>query len=58
MKSGERGDSMKFLGFHLSDRPGVAAHVDVLKKKFRRRFWILIHLRVMGFTPEELVRLY
>lgn len=58
VKSGERGDSMKLLGFHLSDRPGVAAHVDVLKKKFRRRFWILIHLRVMGFTPEELVRLY
>ena len=32
--------------------------MEVLKKRFRARFWILIHLRNAGFNTEELVKVY
>ena len=50
--------SMKMLGFHFGPRPSVAYHVDVLQKRFRRRAWILIHLRHAGFNEEELAKVY
>ena len=53
-----REDKMKLLGFHLSNKPGVSAHVEALKRRFRQRFWVLIHLRTFGFTEAELVRVY
>ena len=56
--SGGREDTMKLLGFTLSNRPGVGAHVDALRRRFRQRYWVIIHLRTFGFTPEELVRVY
>ena len=37
--NGERissGDSLKVLGFHFSKRPTVHAHVEALRKRFRR----------------------
>ena len=49
---------MKMLGFHFSDKPSVRKHVDVVKKRFRARYWILVHLRKAGFNTEELVRVY
>ena len=49
---------MKVLGFHLSDRPGMRAHVDTLKKRFRRQYWTLYHLKTAGFTQDELARVY
>ena len=52
------GDSMNILGFHLSDRPGVHAHVSYIIKKMRQRYWSLYHLRRVGFTPAELVIVY
>ena len=52
------GDSIKVLGFHISDRPGMAAHVEVVRKKMRGRLWVLRHLRVFGFTEAELVEVY
>ena len=55
---GGREDSMKLLGFRVSNRPGVAAHVDALKKKFRQRFWVIIHLRTFSFTEQGLVKVY
>ena len=51
-------DRLKVLGFHFSNKPGVGAHVEMIRKKFRIRFWSLRHLRSWGFTPEELVRVY
>ena len=54
---GGRLDTMKLLGFHLSNRPGVSTHVEALRRKFRQRFWIIIHLRIFGFNHEELVSL-
>lgn len=51
-------DSMKLLGFMLSSEPGVASHVLHLKKKFRAKFWGLIHLRQAGIKGKRLYRLY
>ena len=56
--SGGREDKMKLLGFHISNRPGVSAHVFALKRRLRQRFWVLIHLRSFGFTESELVQVY
>lgn len=58
---GERIDSkdcLKVLGFNFSDRPTVQLHVDVTVKKMRQRSWFLRNLARVGFTEEELVRVY
>ena len=51
-------DSFKCLGFHVSSRPSMWAHVEAMRKRFRQRYWVLRHLRTMGFTQAELVRVY
>ena len=52
------GDSLKILGFTFSGRPTVSAHVDALRRKFRQRYWILIHLRNFGFSEVDLAKVY
>ena len=49
------GATFKLLGFVMSDRPTVRAHVDSILKKFRQRYWTLYNLKKHGFTQEELV---
>ena len=55
---GNKIDTMNILGFHLSDRPNVNAHVQHVVKKMRQRYWTLYHLRRVGFTEGELVKVY
>ena len=50
--------SMKMLGFHFSSRPNMDAHVAVLKRRFRERYWVLVHLKNNGFSNPELVEVY
>ena len=52
------GGSMKVLGFHLSSRPTVHAHVNALCKRMRRQYWVLYNLRKAGFDDDELPRVY
>ena len=52
------GGHMKMLGFHMSSRPTVHAHIEVIRRRFRSRLWVLRHLRAAGFTQEELVKVY
>ena len=54
----ESGETMNILGFHLSDHPGVHAHIDMTLKKVRIRYWTLYHLRKVGFNSAELVEVY
>lgn len=59
--TGERIDCVehiKVLGFYLSDRTGVSKHVQELVKNIRRRYWSLRHLQKLGFSEEELVKVY
>ena len=50
--------SMKILGFHFSYRPTVDLHVNNVITKLRQRYWVLRHLGSVGFSKEELVRVY
>ena len=52
------GESLKLLGFVFGREPGVAQHVIEIKRKFRARFWSLIHLRRAGFKGWQLFKLY
>ena len=54
----DSGIAMNLLGFQLSDRPNVSAHVDHIVKAIRRRYWTLFHLGKIGFNEGELVRVY
>ena len=51
-------DSLKLLGFVFGSQPNVSAHVTEIKKKFRSRFWSLIHLRRSGIAGNELFKLF
>ena len=54
----ETANELKLLGFVFGTEPNVSAHVNSIKKKFRARFWSLIHLRRSGFVGDELMKLY
>ena len=51
-------DQMKVLGFHFSSSPDVSRHVDVIRRRFRQKYWILLHLREYGFSDDELAKVY
>ena len=51
-------DLMKLLGFMLDEDGGVNTQVEMIQKKFRARFWSLIHLRKSGFKGCALFSLY
>ena len=54
----ESEESMKLLGYCIGSRPNADAQVELLKRKFRARFWSLIHLRRAGLTGIRLFKLY
>ena len=49
-------DRIKVLGFYLDGTPSVAAHIDEVVMKVRRRLWVLRHLKSYGFNSVELVK--
>ena len=51
-------DTMKLLGFTLAGDAGMQCQVDMIKNKFRARFWSLIHLRRAGIRGMRLFSLY
>ena len=52
------GDSLKLLGFTFHRRPNVAAHIEGIKRTFRGRYWLLIHLKQSHFSEAELLKAY
>ena len=52
------GREMKLLGFMLSADGGMQPQIDMLKRKFRAKFWSLIHLRRAGIQGQKLFRIY
>ena len=52
------GSSMKLLGFVFGQEPNVNMHMKEIQRKFRARFWALIHLKKAGFKGRELFDLY
>ena len=49
---------LKVLGFRISNRSGVHAHAESLHKQIRAQYWVLRHLKGLGFTQTELVWVY
>ena len=49
---------LKLLGFVFGSDANVSAHVESIKRKFRSRFWSLIHLRRAGFKGDQLLKLF
>ena len=54
----ESGQRLKVLGWHFSSRPTVEAHIGVMKRRFRERYWVLRHLKHNGFTTQDLLSVY
>ena len=52
------GSSMKVLGFHMDSRPSVHAHVKALQIRMRDMAWVLRHLKIVGFSEDELAVVY
>ena len=46
---------MKILGFYFGNKPTIARHVEAIRKTFRGRYWLLIHLGQHHFSEEELL---
>ena len=51
-------DNLKVLGFHMDSRPSCHAHVRALQLRMRDTTWVLRHLKIAGFTEEELATVY
>ena len=51
-------DKLKLVGFTFGNRPGAAAHVEYIGDRFRRRIWMVYHLRRAGFRKKTLYKLY
>ena len=49
---------MKLLGYMLGTGPGAADQVEMMKAKYRAKFWTLIHLRRAGIRGPKLFKLY
>ena len=49
---------MKVLGFYLTDKPSLCCHVRRTIKSFKQRYWVLRHLKKLGFLLSELVQVY
>ena len=54
----ESEDGLKALGWHFSQKPTADAQIEVLKKRFRERYWVLRHLKHNGFTTDHLIKVY
>ena len=49
---------MKLVGFIFWDTPGVCKHIEQIRLKFRKKVWMLYHLRRAGFRGRQLYCLY
>ena len=51
-------DTMKLLGFVFNSKGNMDDQVALIRRKFRGRFWSLVHLRKSGFKREKLFKMY
>ena len=52
------GAALKILGYVVGSKPGAHDQVENIKRKFRGKFWSLIHLRRAGMKGDELFAMY
>ena len=51
-------EELKILGFIFGRNPTIKNHIDMIKLKFRRRVWILRHLKKADIPESDLIKLY
>ena len=51
-------EKLKLLGFTFSSTPNAAAHVCAIEDQYKKKKWMLYHLRAAGFKGRHLYRLY
>ena len=51
-------EELKLLGFYFGTNPGLDCHLSHLTKKFRRRLWIIRHLKKAGLPEDDLLAMY
>ena len=51
-------DTMRLVGLTFGSSPGAGAHVEAIGEKYRKKKWMLYHLRDAGFTGDHLYKLY
>ena len=49
---------LRLVGFTFGNAPNANAHVNALVERYRRKKWMLYHLRDAGFKGDNLFRLY
>ena len=49
---------MTLLGFQFDNRPSIAAHMGLIKKKFNCRVWLLRHLKQAGVSNKDVAQIY
>ena len=54
----ECGKEMKVLGYYFSSKPNCSRHVQAVRKSFRGKYWLLIHLKQNQFKEHELLQIY
>ena len=52
----QSGPAHNVLGWHFLEKPTPDAQIEVLKRRFRERYWVLHHLKHNGFSNEDLVK--
>ena len=51
-------NELKLLGFRFGPRPTCTTHIESVRRSFRGRYWLLIHMKQNHFTEAELVKAY
>lgn len=51
-------DDLKVLAFRFEYRPTCPKQVEAIRKSFRGRYWLIIHMKQVGFTELELLKAY
>ena len=51
-------DELRLVGFTFGSAPNANAHVSSLVERYRRKKWMLYHLRDAGFKGDNLFILY
>ena len=54
----ESSDSMTLLGFNFSNRPTMSLHLELIKKKFNCRIWLIRHLKQAGLPQKDLATIF
>lgn len=54
----QSGESLKLLGFVFNEGADMSGQFENIKRKFRARFWSLVHLRKSGIVGFELYKMY